>query len=103
MFILWNNLIQIPISFTVGAPVGIESPNQTSDYFSIYPNPSNGIFNVILKNKVGDVEYSIFNGLGALIKSGRCKKSFQIDLSSSSPGLYILSIPGKATKPIIVR
>ena len=88
---------------TVGEFVGIESPDQTSDYISIYPNPSNGIFNVILKNKVEDVRYSVFNSVGAVVQTGNCEKSFQIDLADMPSGLYLLSIPGQPTKPMVIR
>jgi hypothetical protein len=88
---------------TVGEVVGVESPDQPSDYLRIYPNPSNGMFNVIHTNKVEDVRYSVFNSVGAVIQSGNCEKSFQIDLSGMSPGLYLLSIPGQPTKSMVIR
>ena len=88
---------------TVGEVVGVETPDQPSDYLRIYPNPSNGMFNVIHKNKVEDVRYSVFNSVGAVIQTGNCEKSFQIDLSGVSPGLYLLSIPGQPTKSMVIR
>ena len=88
---------------TVGEVVGVETPDQPSDYLRIYPNPSNGMFNVIHKNKVEDVRYSVFNSVGAVIQTGNCEKSFQIDLSGMSPGLYLLSIPGQPTKSVVIR
>ncbi len=88
---------------TVGEVVGLESPDRTSDFLSIYPNPSNGLFNVILKNTMGDVGYSVFNSVGAVVQSGNCKASFQIDLADMPSGLYLLSIPGQPTKSMVIR
>lgn len=65
--------------------------------FSIYPNPSNGVFKV--KSSINEmVTYNIYNITGKLVKTGSLSKIFDsIDLSDKCQGLYVLkgSLEGK--------
>lgn len=58
--------------------------------FSIYPNPSNGVFKV--KSSINEtVFYNIYTITGKLVKTGTLSKIFDsIDLSNNSQGLYVL-------------
>jgi photosystem II stability/assembly factor-like uncharacterized protein len=69
------------------------TPLSTSTYLAeqnnlnIYPNPSNGIFNI---DKIRQKDnWTIFNNLGELILSGKSEK---IDLTNYSDGMYIINV-----------
>lgn len=55
----------------------------------VYPNPSFGVFNVRVQEPVN---YKVFNLSGAVITSGNATTSFELDLSSQDPSIYILQL-----------
>ena len=63
---------------------------------SVYPNPSNGIFNILLDgrftNKGG--ELTIFSPTGSVVFSEQIseKKNYQVDIRSLANGIYFLKI-----------
>jgi len=60
---------------------------------SVYPNPSEGNFNVLLPVNLTSAYYEVFNSLGTLIKNGRFNESnLRIDLTDANKGIYILRI-----------
>lgn len=81
--------------------------------FSVYPNPSNGIFNIEFPNfNMNElVSIKIYNVLGSVVFSRELRiqsnASEQIDISNQAKGMYILSIESEnaknATKRIIIR
>ncbi len=79
----------------------------TEMHFHIYPNPSNGKFNIInpKNNKTSSIE--IFNLLGELIFTlNNVKQQSEIDLSSYQKGIYFVKIYGEGkfkTEKIIIN
>jgi hypothetical protein len=68
-----------------------ETSPPTATDFTIYPNPSNGIFNISANGIVpNSTQINIYNTLGQIVLS--TSYSSQIDISSISAGLYILNI-----------
>ncbi len=79
----------------VNAFVGVENIDKNT--VSIFPNPSNGIFTVSLISKIiGDYRISVINQLGMTIYMNKKSdsKSFRIDLSSYSKGIYFIKVTG---------
>ncbi|WP_338768824.1 BspA family leucine-rich repeat surface protein [Bernardetia sp. ABR2-2B] len=64
------------------------------DVFKIYPNPSNGRFNIHFgKALLEDIEITIFDGIGREIHSTTFEKGsqdFQINLQKQSSGMYMM-------------
>jgi hypothetical protein len=60
--------------------------------FSIYPNPSHDIVNILLKNSSQKADYKLFDASGRLIKEGSFKGETKIRVSDLINGNYIISI-----------
>jgi uncharacterized repeat protein (TIGR01451 family) len=68
---------------------GIKSQNST-DNILVYPNPSDGIFNLVLKTN-SDIQIEVYNSLGQLILKDQLKNgNSTIDISKAENGIYIL-------------
>ncbi|MBL4604247.1 MAG: T9SS type A sorting domain-containing protein [Flavobacteriaceae bacterium] len=81
--------------------------NEFSNIVSVYPNPSNGIFNIQWPNNE-KTTISVYNYLGQKISEHKniTSGSYSLDLSNQSKGLYLLKINsnGKlASKKIILK
>jgi hypothetical protein len=69
-----------------------------SNSLDVYPNPSSGIFNLIVSNPVdGGAEVSIFDLNGRILLSKRenvdiNSNKFTLDLSSLRKGIYLLNV-----------
>ena len=64
---------------------------------NIYPNPTNGVFNLFIGSKIEEqFAYKVTNSLGQLIVSEKIEsnKTQSIDLSSNSAGVYFVTIQG---------
>jgi hypothetical protein len=74
-------------------PAGIAVVN-ANDKLSVYPNPSNGVVNINLKNtNSSTVAVSVSNVLGQEIFSANTSQSnLTIDLSGKQTGIYYISI-----------
>ena len=59
----------------------------------IYPNPSNGLFNVLLpKNLHGFIQVNVYDHLARLVSSQQeTSGSFQIEVTGA-PGLYFIEM-----------
>jgi len=65
--------------------------NNNSEIFSVYPNPSSGIFTVTSQEEITTIE--IYNVLGEKIyKSEMRDKKYAIDLSGKAKGIYFVRI-----------
>jgi ELWxxDGT repeat protein len=72
-------------------PAGIDQLNGES--VSVYPNPTNGKFNVELPENSNKADIEIHDLTGALIRHQKAMDgSNTIDISNCSPGLYILRV-----------
>ncbi|WP_420571441.1 M4 family metallopeptidase [Kordia sp.] len=75
--------------------------------FSVYPNPSNGSFNIKASKNLGDVTVNIFdiNGRNLYSKAVNLTGTVNFDLDNLQSGLYLLRVEGtefvKSTKLII--
>lgn len=86
--------------------------NEISDpWFRIYPNPSDGHFQLEIKRSAPEKDLNIFNAGGSLLKTIPAQEAvagtvIELDLSAYGPGLYFLHFPvdGKAfVKPLLIR
>lgn len=91
-----------------GPTVGVtESPDPTSS-FNVYPNPSNGVFNLeVTLSASQNVSIHILNILGETVSTktytNMSNGVYSIDLSKESKGLYfaeIISASGKTVKKL---
>ena len=89
----------------------IEGTLGTKDFsansFSIYPNPSNNIFNIDLNNNNG-FEFEVVDITGKVIinRSKVSSNSYQLDMSQYSSGMYFINITANnktATKKLILN
>ncbi|MCS3871344.1 hypothetical protein J3D55_004260 [Chryseobacterium ginsenosidimutans] len=60
--------------------------------FSIYPNPSHDVVNILLKNSSQKADYKLFDASGRLIKDGSFKGETKIRVNDLINGNYIISI-----------
>jgi hypothetical protein len=78
---------------TLPKPVGIDDLNQTTNnLFTIYPNPSSGLF-VIQSEVAINCVYSILNCLGQEVMTGQLNTTTKtVDSGSLSDGMYLLVV-----------
>lgn len=88
---------------------GVLSNTSTSleDSFTIYPNPSNGIFNIAW-NASESFDYDVYDVSGKRIATRKNNNGNEhvVDLSGVSQGMYFISIAtatGSVTKKILVK
>lgn len=64
-----------------------------SEGLFVYPNPSDGVFVVNIKNDDdGSAMYQVFNATGILVQNGMCAINREIDISNNPAGMYLLRI-----------
>jgi uncharacterized repeat protein (TIGR01451 family) len=79
----------------------LEELSKEKSRILVYPNPSNGIITVVLKDK-DNSNYDIFDQMGRIVKSGSLdgkKTSIQLDLQN---GMYYLKV-GDAVVKVQIR
>lgn len=93
----------------IGALIGIEPP---ADYLAVaqvtktttvkvYPNPSNGIFNVELDNVTDNPQIAVYNVLGQQVYSTKLiNNTTSINLSSQPKGIYLYRITSETGSPV---
>jgi hypothetical protein len=65
----------------------------TNSTFKIYPNPSNGIFNVSLENVSGNPQINIYNVLGQQVYTSKLTTvETSLNLSNQAKGVYIYRV-----------
>ncbi|MDN3723835.1 T9SS type A sorting domain-containing protein [Aequorivita sp. SDUM287046] len=74
------------IWFENKGPLSIEE--NTTNYFSIYPNPTNGVLNI--KSATPLSEITVYNNHGQLLFAS--EKNNQVDISTLSQGIYFVKI-----------
>lgn len=82
----WDNVVHFNGCTSTN---GIEENTFENANF-IFPNPSNGIFNLELENETGNYEVFVFNALGNEI--ARKSNAKQIDLSQQKNGIYFFEV-----------
>lgn len=95
------------VIFKLGITTDINKYNNADNNFTIYPNPSKGVFAIIKSNATQNAKLIISNALGQTIF---CKKIVHnktiIDLSNQLAGIYLLHIKtknGSFNKKLIVQ
>jgi hypothetical protein len=63
---------------------------QALNGLSIYPNPSDGIFNISITNLDQDINYVIVNAKGQTVLEDKLLPTQQIDLSAEPRGVYFI-------------
>lgn len=78
-------------NLTVAGTLGID--DFAFSGFQIYPNPSDNIFNIKLKNN-NEFEFEVYDITGKIIvdKTKVSRDSYQLDMSSYSAGMYFINI-----------
>lgn len=72
--------------------LGIDNVS-TSATFKIYPNPSNGIFNVSLENVTGNPQITVYNMLGQQVYTSKLTSvGTSLNLSNQAKGVYLYRI-----------
>lgn len=93
-------------SFSIAQVVLATAENNVKS-FSIYPNPSHDVVNVILKNQSQKADYSLFDASGRLIKNGNFKGETKIRVNDLINGNYLLSVVlengEKVTEKLIIK
>jgi len=89
-------------NFEINSNLGVEDINK-ADALSIYPNPSNGVFNIELDTKAGMVSYAVYNLEGKLISQNNVnhaggKFSQKLNLSHLPTGNYVIQVSNGAEK-----
>ncbi len=98
----YTNTPMIRLNFD--ATVGIDAEAETTN-FSVYPNPSNGEFNISLEGDAKTVAIAVKNVVGQTIinktvnVAGNTTET--ISLSDYSKGVYFLTVDGETTKLIV--
>lgn len=89
-------------------PTGIDEVASAIGNFSIYPNPSNGILTIDLKDIKGSVKQVIvYDQVGKKVTSVQPNASIQLTLSlQAAPGLYyvqVISTEGTAAQKVMIE
>jgi len=81
------------LAFPFCLSTGINSYSNIDESFNIFPNPTNGLFNIVTSEN-GPYDIAIFDVVGKLIyqKQNETTNNTQIDLSNVRKGIYFVSI-----------
>lgn len=89
-------------------PVGINDLRQIEEGISIYPNPSNGQFNLVLSDRdlIGK-RLQLYNTNGQLVKEEKIsERQLQMDLEGYPKGMYYLTVTSsnsRITKKLVIH
>jgi len=75
---------------SVSACTDIQQYNNEINDIIVYPNPSNGVFNLSGVSKYENIEIEVYNVIGEKILSQNLKNETSINLSKQSSGIYLL-------------
>ena len=69
---------------------------------NVFPNPSNGLFEVKLHDNISYFEYEVFNLIGSKIKSGYISGNHgYVDMTGDFKGLYFMRITSSTHEKVI--
>jgi hypothetical protein len=75
-------------------PVKIDELSKST--FHIFPNPSDGLFNIELMTNAGNHSINIYNMMGSLMKTvslnTNAPGTYPLDLSELSNGFYMINV-----------
>jgi hypothetical protein len=75
--------------------------------FSIYPNPSHDLVNILLKHSSQKADYSLFDASGRLVKTGNFQGETKVRVSDLANGNYVISLVldngEKLTEKLIIK
>lgn len=99
------NTPMVRMNFDPALPIGINEVNNTTN-LDIFPNPSNGVFNINISSKESNnVNLTVKNTVGQTILTKTVKVSgttnHQISLADYSKGIYFLTVGNKTVKLIV--
>jgi len=91
--------VTVPVTLHVVDHMITVKEINNDNFFEIYPNPSNGVFTINLKNgNIQNYRISVLNQLGMKVYSDKIIKLnnrlYQIDLSNYAKGIYFINISG---------
>ena len=80
----------------------VASPNWDAN---IYPNPNNGVFNVMIKGNSSRLNIVVFNIIGEKVFNLRVlgDHGAQIDLSGMEKGLYVVQIVDETRGEMVTK
>lgn len=74
-------------------PIGVDENINNETQISIYPNPSNGSFNIFTSQQIKNGIIEIYNTIGELIFSQKIiNQQSSIDLKNQASGLYFVKV-----------
>lgn len=69
------------------------SESEEQQELSVYPNPNNGIFRIMINNDDDlSAVYQIYDNKGVLVKTDNYVGNQEIDISNNPAGVYLLRI-----------
>lgn len=86
-------MVRMNLDPNVPGPIGIKEDKKLE--FSIYPNPSNGVFSISLNNQSSDIDLVIKNILGQIVHEDKVSvstNSTDLNLQHLKKGLYIVDL-----------
>lgn len=98
-------------NFTINSTLGVSDIEKSENSFTIYPNPSKGIFTIETNAKNG-ISYSVFSADGRLVSKKKevsgnnGKVSEKVNLSELQTGVYIIQVEKdseKISKKLIIN
>ena len=90
---------------TCSPVLGLPTEQLSEDAMQIYPNPSKGVFNVLISlPKKGPIYLNVFNSMGALLSSSQLSDTdtelMEINLSQHPKGLYMIQLQTESQRII---
>ena len=81
-------------NFTIDYPLSYDEIHR-NDQSKIYPNPSNGIFNIEFEDQQAQ-QVMVSDVMGRIVFESQLKASseerFTLDLTNQAPGVYIITL-----------
>ena len=79
------------VTFSLNPNLAVTQP-AFKDAFKVYPNPSSGIFNIIV-NDASAINYQLYNMLGQTVAGGKfAAGESKFDITSAANGIYMLQV-----------